>query len=135
MAKIREPGTRPEQKNTADEQRQSITAEPTRNDTRFKAGNPGGPGRPAGSRDKLTQAFLRDLQAIWDEGGIEMLRRLEKTDPRSVVAACVALVPKSVEVDSTRRVYRMRETPLTPDEWQAKHSGGVPIPKQSETAH
>lgn len=140
MPKIRIPGTRPE-KNTAEDQRQSITA-PAIGKALVVHGRPiekgqvlNPLGRPIGSRNKLTEAFLKDLHEIWEEGGIEMLRYLGKNDPRSIVAACVALVPKSIEVDATQRIYQVRETPLTPDEWAAKHSGGVPIPKQSETAH
>ena len=51
--------------------------EPTKNgkkseDTRFQPGNPGGPGRPAGSRNKATVV----LDQLADAGGREILEKL-----------------------------------------------------------
>jgi hypothetical protein len=34
---------------------------------RFLPGNSGFGGRPKGSRNKINQLFLRDLQALWNE--------------------------------------------------------------------
>ena len=34
---------------------------------RYLKGMPGGPGRPMGSRNRLTEDFLRDLQADWEQ--------------------------------------------------------------------
>ena len=33
----------------------------------------GGPGRPVGSRNRLTEVFLRDLQAQWEQHGKDVL--------------------------------------------------------------
>jgi hypothetical protein len=54
-----------------------MTDTPTKNgdkstDTRFQPGNPGGPGRPAGSRNKATLA----LDKIADDAGEEILNAM-----------------------------------------------------------
>jgi hypothetical protein len=41
---------------------------------RYLKGIAGGPGRPVGSRNKLSQDFLGDLQEDWDQHGPEILR-------------------------------------------------------------
>jgi hypothetical protein len=55
----------------------SMTNDPTKNgdksaDTRFQPGNPGGPGRPAGSRNKATLA----LDQIAEEAGQDILTKM-----------------------------------------------------------
>jgi len=96
-------------------------------------------GRTPGSKDRITRAFLADLEAAWEKHGPQVLARLAKKDPRSFVYAALALVPKAMEVDATRRIYRMRDTPLSPSEWRAKHEGvtiqDIPKPNGGETPH
>ena len=43
---------------------------------RYLKGIAGGPGRPAGSRNKLTEEFLGDLHAAWHEHGREAIDRV-----------------------------------------------------------
>ena len=55
----------------------SMTDNPTKNgdkstDTRFQPGNPGGPGRPQGSRNKATLA----LDKIADDAGEDILNAM-----------------------------------------------------------
>jgi hypothetical protein len=92
-------------------------------------------GRTPGSKDRITQAFLTDLQALWEDHGPAILKRIAKKNPQAILAAMVALVPKAQVVDETRRIYRMRDTPLSPEEWKQKHAAGVPLPKTGETPH
>jgi hypothetical protein len=58
---------------------------------------------------------------VWQEHGTKVLQWLAKKDRRALAQIMASLVPKSVEVDETRRIYRMREQPLSPEEWRAKH--------------
>jgi hypothetical protein len=44
------------------------------------------------------------------------------------------MVPKGLQVDSTRRIYRMRDTPYTTEEWAAKH-GATVEKKPDEPTH
>ena len=61
-----------------------------------QSGNPAG--RPKGSRNKLSEAFLRDFCALWEELGDEALRRMAAEDPSTFVRAAVALIPKHHEL-------------------------------------
>jgi hypothetical protein len=50
-----------------------------------------------------------------------VLDRLARKDPRALAMICASLVPKTPEVDAKRVIYRVRDTPLTAEEWEAKH--------------
>ena len=53
---------------------------------RYLKGIAGGPGRPAGSRNKLTEEFLGDLHAAWQEHGRDAINRV--VAPEIVVFNC-----------------------------------------------
>ncbi len=74
-------------------------------DTQFKAGNPGGPGRPKGSRDKLSFAFIEALNETFEEltkedkpAGIECLRELRDKQPAQYANVIGKLMPKLMEL-------------------------------------
>jgi hypothetical protein len=86
-------------------------------------------GKSLGTKNRIATAFLEDFHGEWKEGGREAIAKLRKKDPRSFVYAALALVPKEMIIDETQRVYVMRDTPLTVEEWEIKHAGGsLPIP-------
>ena len=145
MPRIRPPGTRPRQKEATRPERSEelsgqckSTALPSGNGDlvprnakgQFVEGAVGNPlGRNAGSKNAISHAFLTDLQALWEEQGPAILKRVAKKNPQAILAAMVALVPKGEAVDEAQRVYIIRDTPLTPEEWQQKHAGGAPLPE------
>jgi hypothetical protein len=78
---------------------------------------------------------LRDFQEAWQQHGREAVERLAKRDSRSFVYAALALVPKEMISEEPRRVYIIRDTPLSVQEWAEKHCGNVPIPEPDEPTH
>ena len=63
---------------------------------RFAAGNRGGPGRPRGSRHRLSEALLEQLAADFAQHGPSVIERVRTEDPASYLRVIVALVPKEI---------------------------------------
>src|SRR5712691_5472454 len=59
-------------------------------------------GRPRGSRVKLTEAFLADLNAAWDIHGVSALNTCAKEEPTAFCKMVSNLLPK--KIDSTLEV-------------------------------
>ena len=67
-------------------------------DTQFKKGNGGGPGRPKGAKNKLAKAYLKDLYAIYLDGGKEALKQVMKERPEGFLGLVARLLPKDLDV-------------------------------------
>lgn len=65
----------------------------------FVKGGPGGPGRPKGSKNKLQEAFWKDLFGVWEETGIEAIKAMALDDPGRFVATVASLMPKALEAE------------------------------------
>jgi hypothetical protein len=61
---------------------------------RGETGNPRG--RPTASRDRLGEAFIRDLTADFGEHGRDAIRRAREADPLGYLALVARLVPKDL---------------------------------------
>ena len=69
---------------------------------RFVQGNSGNPaGRPIGSRNKLSEAFLADFYADWKKHGVAAVREMRETDIVAYVKIAALLVAKS-DTDGTQ---------------------------------
>ena len=79
-------------------------------DTQFKAGQSGGPGRPKGSKNKVTEEFLRVLAADFKKHGKSVIERVRKESPEVYIRLAAQLVPKDIDVrhsgDVTVQVWR-----------------------------
>ena len=58
---------------------------------RYLKGAPGGPGRPVGSRNRLSEDFLRDLQADWEQHGKDILEVMREKHPEIYFQCMVKL--------------------------------------------
>jgi hypothetical protein len=59
-------------------------------------------GRIKGSRNLISDAFLKDLAAEWQESGAQALKVMAKTDPSNFVKVTAALLPKEFEITDSR---------------------------------
>ena len=93
-------------------------------------------GRPKGTRNKLSETFLLDLQTAWGTAttdkdglasttGLDVIRTLAKEQPAKLLAAMVQVLPKdfqvSVDVDQVQWVINASPR-LTEDEWRQQHN-------------
>ena len=66
--------------------------------TQFKKGHDGGPGRPKGSKNKITELYLDILRKDIVEHGEEVLERVRKEQPAVYIKLPAALVPRDLDV-------------------------------------
>lgn len=86
----------------------------------LKPFGPGNPGRPKGSKNKLSEDFFRDLYSTWEESGIQALKITATTDPVKFVTIVAGLMPKEFKAEVEHRsVMRMPEPAKSIDEWLA----------------
>jgi hypothetical protein len=73
----------------------------------WKKGESGNPkGRPIGSRQKIAEAMLKDLQAIWKTHGRQALDRLAQEDPGKFAQIAFGILPRDIllQIDSQQTV-------------------------------
>jgi len=59
-------------------------------------------GRIKGSRNKISEAFLKDLAAEWERSGPDSLKVMAKEDPSGFVKVTAALLPKEFSIEDSR---------------------------------
>jgi hypothetical protein len=67
--------------------------------TAFKPGNPGGPGRPIGSRTKLNELAVALLHEDFAKHGAEVIKRVRERKPEVYLASVVSLLPKQSQIE------------------------------------
>ena len=71
----------------------------------WKPGQTGNPnGRPTGARQKLTDAFIRDLSAHYAQHGAEIITRVAEQDPVSYMNIVARFIPKETTLAITGNV-------------------------------
>jgi hypothetical protein len=68
----------------------------------FQAGRIKTGGRIKGSRNKISEAFLKDLAAEWETSGPAALKVMSKEEPGNFVKVVAALLPKEFEITDSR---------------------------------
>jgi hypothetical protein len=71
---------------------------------RFLPGRPGGPGRPVGSRNRLSAKFLSDLQKVWLKKGAAALDKVADHNPEILVRVVASILPKQLDAMLTMNV-------------------------------
>lgn len=61
---------------------------------------PGNPGRPKGSRNKLGEAFLEALHGDFETHGAVAIQRTRDEDPAAYVRVIASLLPKELKIET-----------------------------------
>ena len=81
-------------------------------------------GRPKGSRNAVSEAFLQDLHKVWAKQGLGVLEHVAANEPSKLLAAMVQVLPKdfqvSVDVDQVNWVINASPR-LSESEWREQH--------------
>ena len=101
-------------------------------DTQFKPGNPGGPGRPLGSKNRLSEYFLFELADHFEEHGREAIERVFEDRPGEYLRIIASLIPKELILEQTqeetiRWVINANSKALTEAQWREQH--GIDSPE------
>ena len=101
-------------------------------DTQFKVGNPGGPGRPLGSKNKLSEYFLHELADHFEKYGKEAIERVYEDRPGEYLRIIATLIPKELILEQTqeetiRWVINASSKALTEQQWRESH--GIDSPE------
>jgi hypothetical protein len=59
-------------------------------------------GRLKGSRNKISEAFLKDLAAEWEASGPDALKVMAREEPGNFVKVVAALLPKEFSIEDNR---------------------------------
>ena len=70
---------------------------------KFIAGHKSIGGRPVGSRNRLGERFLDDLQAIWKKRGKKALEQVAEANPDILVKVVASLMPRQLIAQSNVR--------------------------------
>lgn len=65
----------------------------------FLKGKKGGPGRPKGSRNKLGEQFLSDLQEEWEENGRSVIAAVRADKPDVLLKVIASILPRELNVN------------------------------------
>jgi hypothetical protein len=78
---------------------------------------PGNPGKPKGSRNKLAEAFITDMQADWEQNGAAVIETVRSEKPDVYLKVVASILPRDLnvninpleEADDAELVQRLRD--------------------------
>ena len=81
--------------------------------TQWKPGVSGNPaGKPIGTRHAFSQGFIRDFALVWQEEGLQAVRKVARKSPESFVAIAAKVCPADVRVS-----IEPSAGGLSPEDW------------------
>src|SRR5258706_9955704 len=94
-------------------------------DTRFTKGNPGGPGRPPGARNRASQRLILEILRDFELNRELVFHRLRSQHLQSYVSLVKAIMPAREEIAAADLAGDFDDIPLQGDdtEWRAGPGG------------
>jgi hypothetical protein len=71
-----------------------------KSDGRFVKGCKGGPGRPRGSKHKLSESLVSALAADFEEHGADAIRRTREDRPDQYLRLIASILPKELNIST-----------------------------------
>ncbi|TXS89080.1 hypothetical protein FV139_20595 [Parahaliea maris] len=68
-------------------------------DGKLLPGSKLGGGRPKGARAQFTEQFIADFRDVWQQHGLDALKKVAKKQPLQLIKAAVALQPKNIDLE------------------------------------
>ncbi len=99
----------------------------------FEKGNKFGTGRPKGSRTKLSETFLADLNKLWEEQGIDVLKTACAENPMKFIEMIADLLPKEATLNVNETLTLRSESIQALDGWLAELGRGKQISEVTDT--
>jgi hypothetical protein len=80
--------------------------------TAFKKGWKGGPGRPPGMRNRLTEVALQALGDDFSEHGTAVIAEVRKTKPHVYLQVVASLLPRQMQIERTSVLGELSDAEL-----------------------
>jgi hypothetical protein len=97
----------------------------------FEPGESGNPaGRPKGSRNRLSEAFLQALANDFEVNGREVIKKVRTERPHDYLKVCASVMPKRLEnedVTEHKDVRDMTDAELEAIIWRSHLAAGEPL--------
>jgi hypothetical protein len=84
---------------------------------RFQTGNIGGPGRPPGSRNALSEQFLAAICQDWTQHGMSVLAKVRECSPASYLRVIASLVPREMSLELHNEFSHLSDAELDARLW------------------
>ena len=95
--------------------------------SKFQSGNQGGPGRPKGSKNKISEDFLKSFSKVWQEHGDEALQQMVKERPADFVKVAASLIPRDFHIQQSVEDKPQISFVVDPDSSLAKRLGNAGV--------
>jgi hypothetical protein len=101
----------------------------------FGTGWQGGPGRPIGMRNRLSESALAALGADFAEHGPEVIKQVRETRPHHYLSIIASLLPRQLQVERSSPLAELTDDELTliEETLRAGRAQLVPEPDPEDT--